>query len=94
MTNNLKFTPQTKHIAIKYHRFHKHVKTQLNPDGFIEIKYCLTEEQVADIFMKPVCNNIFYTAEVVSELVARYHIMRKCENYEGCDLATKLLSWA
>ena len=37
MTNNPKFTPRTKHIAIKYHHFWKHVKSQLNPDGFIEI---------------------------------------------------------
>jgi len=37
MTNNPKFTPRTKHIAIKYHHFRKHVKSQSNPDGFIEI---------------------------------------------------------
>jgi hypothetical protein len=53
MTDNPKFTPRTKHIAIKYHHFWKHVKTQSNPDGFIEIVYCSTEEQLADIFMKP-----------------------------------------
>ncbi len=95
MTNNPIFTPQTKCIAIKYHHFWKHVKTQSNPDGFIEIEYCLTEEQVADIFTKHVCNYIFfYTAEVVTELVARYHVMRECENGEGCDFATQLLSWA
>jgi hypothetical protein len=58
MTNNPKFTPQTKHIAIKYHHFWKHVKTQSNPDGFIKIEYCLTEEQVAKIFTKLVCNDI------------------------------------
>ncbi len=28
------------------------------------------------------------TAEVITELVARYHVMRECENCEGCDLAT------
>jgi hypothetical protein len=61
MTNNHKFTPRTKHIAIKYHHFQKHIKTQSNPDGFIEIEYCSTEEQVADIFTKPVCNDIFST---------------------------------
>jgi hypothetical protein len=59
MTNNPKFTPQTKHIAIKYHHFWKHVKTQSNSDGFIEIEDCATEEQIANIFTKPVCNNIF-----------------------------------
>jgi len=54
MANNQKFTPQTKHIAIKYHHFWKHAKTHSNPDEFIEIEYCSTEEQVADIFTKPV----------------------------------------
>ena len=60
MTNNPKFTPQTKHIAIKYHHFRKHVKTHSNPDGFIEIEYCQTEEQMADIFTKPVRDDIFF----------------------------------
>ncbi len=32
-----KFTPRTNHIAIKYHHFQKHVITQANPDGFIQI---------------------------------------------------------
>ena len=60
MTNNPKFTPRTKHIAIKYHHFWKHVKTHSNPDGFIEIEYCQTEEQTADIFTKPVRDDIFF----------------------------------
>jgi hypothetical protein len=59
MTNNPKFTPQTKHIDIKYHHFQKHVKTQSNPDGFIKIEYCSTGEQAANIFTKPACNDIF-----------------------------------
>jgi hypothetical protein len=61
MTNNPKFTPQTKHNAIKYHHFWKHVKAQSNPDGFIKIEYCSTEEQIADIFTKPVCDDIFFS---------------------------------
>jgi hypothetical protein len=89
MTNNPKFTPQMKHIAIKYHHFRKHIKTQSNPDGYIAIEYFSTKEQVADIFMKPFCDDIFfYNAEVVTELVAKYHVMREYENHEGCDLAT------
>ena len=60
MTNNPKFTPGTRHIAIKYHHFRKHVKTQSDPDGFIEIEYCATEEQIADIFTKPVRDDIFF----------------------------------
>ncbi len=59
ITNNPKFTPWTKHIAIKYHHFRKHVKTYANPDGFIEIEYCSTDDQVADIFT-PVRNDIFF----------------------------------
>jgi hypothetical protein len=60
MTNNPKFTPQTKHIATKNHHFWKQVKTQSNPDGFIKIEYCSTEEQVADIFTKPVHDDISF----------------------------------
>jgi hypothetical protein len=52
------FSPWTKHIAIKYHHFWKHVKTHSNLDGFIEIQYCATEDQVADIFTKPVWDDI------------------------------------
>jgi hypothetical protein len=60
MTNDPKFTSRTKHIAIKYLHFRKHVKFQSNPDGFIEIEYCSTEEQLADIFTKPVLDDIFF----------------------------------
>jgi hypothetical protein len=63
MTNNPKFTSRTKHIAIKYHHFQKHIKTQSNPDGFIEIEYCSAEEQVAEIFTYPVCEDIFLTLQ-------------------------------
>ena len=60
MTNNPKLTPQNKHIAIKYHHFWQHVKTHSNPDGFIEIEYCATAEQIADIFSKLVWDDIFF----------------------------------
>ncbi len=60
MTSNPKFTPQTKHIAIKYHHFWKHVKTNSNQDGFIEIDYCATAEQIAHIFTKSVWDDIFF----------------------------------
>jgi hypothetical protein len=59
MLTNAKFTPRMKHIAIKYHHFWKHVKTHSNLDGLIEIQYCATEDQVADIFTKPVRDDIF-----------------------------------
>ena len=60
MTKSLKFTPRTKHIAIKYHHFQKHGMLQSNPDEFIKIEYCSTEEQLANIFTKPVCDDIFF----------------------------------
>jgi hypothetical protein len=60
MTNNPKFTSRTKHIAIEYHHYWKHVKTHSNPDGFIEIEYCATAEQIADIFSKLVWDDIFF----------------------------------
>ena len=40
--------PRTKHISLKYHHFHQFV---LN--GAIDIKYICTEEQIGDIFTKP-----------------------------------------
>jgi hypothetical protein len=60
MAENPMFTPQTKPIAIKYHRFWKHVIMQANPDGFIQIEYCSTNDQVEDIFTKPVWDDIFF----------------------------------
>ena len=44
MAKSDKFTPRTKHIALKYHHFCSHVK-----NGHIEISYCPTEDQKADL---------------------------------------------
>ena len=33
MAESLKFTPRTKHIAIKYHYFRSRVQTNYNPKG-------------------------------------------------------------
>jgi hypothetical protein len=60
MAENPKFTPRTKHIAIKYHHFRKHIITQANTDGFILLEYCSTHDQIADIFTKPVRDDIFF----------------------------------
>ncbi len=60
MAVNPKFTPQTKHIAIKYNHFCNHVITQANPDGFIFLEYCSIHDQVADIVTKPVWDDIFF----------------------------------
>ena len=39
MATSQKFTPPTKHITLKYHHFHSHVKR-----GAIQISYCCTTE--------------------------------------------------
>ena len=60
MANNPKFTPRTKHIALKYHYFRKHVKTPSQQSGFINIVYCSRNDQLADIFTKPTEDVIFF----------------------------------
>ena len=60
MAKTLKFTPRTKHIAIKYHHFRSKVETTYNPEGDIRIKYIPTEKQLADIMTKPVEERIFF----------------------------------
>ena len=49
-----KFTPRTKHIAIKYHHFRQFVS-----DGTLIIKSIDTAEQMADIFTKPLPEKSF-----------------------------------
>jgi hypothetical protein len=44
MVESLKFTPCTKHIAIKYHRFCSRVQTSFNKTGDIKLKYILTKQ--------------------------------------------------
>ena len=55
MAQSDKFTPRTKHIALKYHHFRRYVKR-----GEISILYCPTDEQKADILTKPLPDNIFF----------------------------------
>ena len=43
-----KFSPRTKHIALKYHHFRAHVN-----NGTIDVVSVDTKEQIADIFTKP-----------------------------------------
>ena len=49
-----KFSPRTKHIAIKWHHFRQHVD-----DGSITIHPIDTKEQTADIFTKPLDESLF-----------------------------------
>ncbi len=44
MAESLKFTPWTKHIAIKYHHFHSRVHTSFNKSGDIKINCISTKE--------------------------------------------------
>ena len=48
LVNAPKMRPRTKHIAIKYHHFREHVRK-----GLIRVKWIDTNEQIADIFTKP-----------------------------------------
>ena len=61
MAESLKFTPQTKHIAIKYHHFCSRVNTSFNKSGDIKLKYISTKKQLADIFTKPLDADRFFT---------------------------------
>jgi hypothetical protein len=54
MATSQKFTPRTKHIALKYHHFRSHVK-----NGAIQISYCRTTEQKADLLTKPLADDLF-----------------------------------
>lgn len=49
-----KFSPRTKHIALKYHHFRRFVK-----DNIIDILPIDTKEQLADIFTKPLDESLF-----------------------------------
>ena len=44
MATGTKFSPRTKHIALKYHHFRSHVKS-----GRVDIHYRPTGEQLADL---------------------------------------------
>ena len=54
IAKSTKFTPRTKHIAIKYHHFRHFVNT-----GKISIFLIDTKEQIADSFTKPLNEQMF-----------------------------------
>jgi len=49
-----RFSPRTKHIAIKYHHFRRFVQ-----DKTIVVQYVRTREQTADILTKPLDDSLF-----------------------------------
>jgi hypothetical protein len=55
MAKSDKFTPQTKHIALIDHHFCSHVK-----NGHIEISYCPSKDQKADLLIKPLADSAFF----------------------------------
>ena len=73
-----KFTPRTKHIALKYHHFRRYVS-----DGTLIINPIDTLEQTADILTKPLDGTKF-----------KYLRMKLCGwwNYVGGDLTTNFVS--
>ncbi len=56
MTQSDKFTPRTKHIALKYHHFWSFVDSKK-----IQISYIPTEDQLADMLTKPLSDGLFQT---------------------------------
>ena len=56
MATEIKYSPETKHIALKYHHFRSYVKS-----GRVEIQYTPTEEQLADLLKNPLSTKAFFT---------------------------------
>jgi hypothetical protein len=55
MATTQKFSPRTKHIALKYHHFRSYVNSKQ-----IEIHYINTHDQLADCLTKPLGANLFF----------------------------------
>lgn len=72
MTRNLVFHNRTKHIACKYHFIRNAVE-----DKEIEVAYCRSEDQVADIFTKALAKDRFiYLRELLG--VQQQDIRKEC----------------
>lgn len=58
------FNKRSKHIDVRYHFINEKIE-----DGQIEVEYCATEDQVADIFTKPLNANKFvkFRRQMMSE---------------------------
>jgi hypothetical protein len=57
-----KLTLQNKHIATKYHWFRSHIRTESNPDGWLDIEKVESHQQAADIFTKNLTHEKFIAA--------------------------------
>jgi hypothetical protein len=66
-----KFTPRTKHIALKYHHFCRYVKR-----GEIAIHYCPTDEQKADLLTKPLSDNVFFRLRHMLKWLVNGHTLK------------------
>jgi hypothetical protein len=55
MATSQKFTPCTKHIALKYYHFCSHVE-----NGAIQISYCCMTEQKTDLLTNPLADDLFF----------------------------------
>jgi hypothetical protein len=60
-----KLTPQNKHIATKYHWFRSHIRSDSNPDGWLQIEKVDTCNQAADIFTKNLQHEKFIKARLL-----------------------------
>jgi hypothetical protein len=54
ISKNSVFHDMTKHMKIKFHAIR-----QFQQEGELELRYCTSEEQLADLFTKPLAKNIF-----------------------------------
>ena len=62
MSKTKRFSPRTRHIAIKYHHFRHFVDKEI-----IQVLSIGTGDQIADILTKPLCEELF-----------RFHRMKLC----------------
>ena len=63
-----KIRPRTKHINLVYHHFQEYIRRKeiiIHPIG--------TDDQLADIFTKPLGQNIFYKTPIFNSKVEKYN---------------------
>lgn len=50
MMKNGQFSKRSKHIDVRFH----YISEKVN-EGLLKVNYCKTDDQIADIFTKPLC---------------------------------------